>query len=759
MILETIDLTGFLSFVRETVDFRQAHNILVFGPNGEGKSALLESIPFCFWGVGRGRTIADYINNETGNCKFVRVGVVFLMEGIRYKKIRQCGEASNINELYVDKNKGVLEDAQWRLITDDTKKNTDNELSKILGQNYNIFTNSSFFGQKEASSFIDGTAADRKELLSSLLNIELYDAAEEIEKAKVKEIDNKLQTKSVVLNDKLERSQKKEELKQQYLQSQKKLKTTNEQITQLKKQIAESQIMQEKLKIDAANSEKNRDKLTEIEARLKSFTDSKKEIESDLAQTTEDLESLIDEGIEKIEELQVIIDSKEELEKQKAAYEVQLEKIIIEKKKIPKIKDNLKLARNSKELLLQQTTELKSRVKSFDDKLNKIKKSGAVCPVTDEACDKLSAENKKIMLDAIESDKDKIDIELQKTETKLEQTRQKIVEVDGELEVVSKRVEGESKIESKITVTNSDLKRVEDAVAKMPEIKKKYRTKVDTLTATKAEQEKRLVKVKADYNSLKDKKEQLDKDLTKDNSLDLLKIVRQIKVLNEDLSTLEEDKEELMIAIGQSKKELEQAEQAFEDATKMQKEVDDLKKELRVHTELASAFGKNGIPKDIMTANVPVLEENANLLLSKFTKSNDFNIKFDLDPRTQSGKLKKTGGLDIIISKKNGVSRSLNMYSGGETVRIVFAILLSLSDLLTKRAGKRNQTLIIDERVAALDTEGINQFVEIVKYVSEKYKKILVVSHIPELNEAFSNIILVNKNETEGSKVSYQFSA
>jgi exonuclease SbcC len=101
----------------------------------------------------------------------------------------------------------------------------------------------------------------------------------------------------------------------------------------------------------------------------------------------------------------------------------------------------------------------------------------------------------------------------------------------------------------------------------------------------------------------------------------------------------------------------------------------------------------------------------------------------------------------------------LNMYSGGETVRIVFAILLSLSNLLTKRAGKRSQTLIIDERVAALDTEGINQFIEIVKYISDKYKKILIVSHISELNEAFANVILVNKSETEGSKVSYKFTA
>ena len=97
------------------------------------------------------------------------------------------------------------------------------------------------------------------------------------------------------------------------------------------------------------------------------------------------------------------------------------------------------------------------------------------------------------------------------------------------------------------------------------------------------------------------------------------------------------------------------------------------------------------------------------------------------------------------------------MYSGGESVRIVFAILLSLSNLLTNRAGKKSQTLIIDERIAALDEEGINHFIDIVKFISNQYKKIMIVSHIDQLKTAFAEQIIVKKDDKLGSKIEYMY--
>jgi DNA repair exonuclease SbcCD ATPase subunit len=95
------------------------------------------------------------------------------------------------------------------------------------------------------------------------------------------------------------------------------------------------------------------------------------------------------------------------------------------------------------------------------------------------------------------------------------------------------------------------------------------------------------------------------------------------------------------------------------------------------------------------------------------------------------------------------------MYSGGETVRIVFSIVLSLAKLLSKRAGKKHETLIIDEKIAKLDTRGIEQFGEVISEISKIYKQVFVITHIENLKDLINGSeIVINKTDNEGSLVS-----
>lgn len=752
MIIEQVKLNGFISFVDETIDFRNFHVALVFGPNGEGKSALLESIPFCFWGIGRGKTLSDYIND---NCDTLRAETIFLMENVRYKKVRQYGKSGNINELYIDGNTVNLESAKWKLISDDTKRKTDKELSNILGLDYDIFSNSIFFGQKEASSFIDGSASDRKELLCNLLGIQVYEDAESIAKNKIRDLESTIQTKTAVLNAKKELADKKNDLQTECTSTDTRLKTIAVDIKDLQNKIETSRKNRETLKVEAASVEKNKERLKDIDLQLKSMSKRKTDDESDLKKTSAELESVIDEGIETVEDLQNIVDSKDELLSIQTKCKERLEKIEREKAKIPKLKERVTAQQSTKENLLQQRTELETRMHANTDKQKKINDSGAICPVIDKPCDKLSKTSKAEMIDELVTEYGKFKKKLDGIIKELEVTHEKIVEIDGELNAVVKRTENEPKITARLSSADADLKTVEEATKQLPEVKQKFRKRVDALSETKSKLEERLSVLSDEYDNLEKERIKVDEEVSKDFDVELRNIKKQMDAYASDVADLEDDKNDLISKSGRIKGELEQAKIAEEDAKIIQTDIDGLKVSLRVYTELSVTFGKNGIQKDIIAGNVPVLEEKTNELLAKFTKNSDFSVKFDLDPKTQSGKLKKRGGLDIIIYRKGKKPRALNMYSGGETVRIVFAILLSLSNLLTKRAGKRSQTLIIDERIAALDAEGIGQFIEIVKYIADQYKKILVVSHISELNEAFPNVISVNKTDVEGSKVQY----
>jgi len=751
MIIEKVLIKGFLSYLEEEVDLRQSHITLISGSNGEGKSALLESVPFCFWGVGRGRTISDYINDK---CESVRVEVVFLMEGVRYKKIRQHGK-NTINEMYIDRTGKDLESASWKLISDDTKKKTDVLLSSILGLDYDIFSNSIFFGQKEASTFIEGGSSERKELLSNLLGINIYEKAEESAKEKTKDLNNSVQTKSVVLNSKMVLVEKKGDTTQSLKSTKSRLSALDKELETIQTNLDLAQEKREKIKIKISNLQKDRERLDELSLQLKKLLKSKNETVSTLDTSKEELESTIDEGIEEVELLQKIIAAESELIESKSDIESQLKTLESKKSKLPEYKKKIEAFRDTKERLLGEQTELNTLIKTLKAKQKKIESSGPICPVTEKECEKLDDSNRKKMIDEIDSEKSKYEIKLNRILDDLESTSKSILEIDQHIEAISKVNDKILTVTKKQSTIESDLEKLQQCKEDLPKVKKKFRAKVDKLTETVEQLELKIKELDKDIEKLTNDVEKLESQLSTDYEAELSKLNQSIKALNSDKVHLVDEKQELTKKLGQLENEIEQIENAEKDCLKIQKEIDDINEDIRVYTELALSFGQNGIQKEIINSNVPVLENTANELLSRFTKDGRFKIKFDLDPTTKSGKLKKKGGLDIIISEKGKLPRELNMYSGGETVRIVFAILLSLSYLLTKRAGKKSQTLIIDERVAALDQEGINQFIEIVKYIANQYKKIFIVSHISELKEAFPNAIDVRKHASEGSKVTY----
>jgi exonuclease SbcC len=85
------------------------------------------------------------------------------------------------------------------------------------------------------------------------------------------------------------------------------------------------------------------------------------------------------------------------------------------------------------------------------------------------------------------------------------------------------------------------------------------------------------------------------------------------------------------------------------------------------------------------------------------------------------------------------------MFSGGEAFRINFAIRLALSEVLAQRAGARLQTLVIDEGFGSQDALGRQRLIEAINLVRQDFAKILVVTHIDELKEAFPTRIEVEK--------------
>jgi exonuclease SbcC len=111
--------------------------------------------------------------------------------------------------------------------------------------------------------------------------------------------------------------------------------------------------------------------------------------------------------------------------------------------------------------------------------------------------------------------------------------------------------------------------------------------------------------------------------------------------------------------------------------------------------------------------------------------------------------LKET--LDIQIRDQSGF-RDYEMYSGGEAFRINFAIRLALSHVLAQRAGARLQTLVVDEGFGSQDSVGRQRLIEAINLIRDDFEKILVITHVEQIKEAFSTQLFVEKTPL-GSQV------
>jgi exonuclease SbcC len=169
------------------------------------------------------------------------------------------------------------------------------------------------------------------------------------------------------------------------------------------------------------------------------------------------------------------------------------------------------------------------------------------------------------------------------------------------------------------------------------------------------------------------------------------------------------------------------------------------------HKSLERAFGKDGVPALLIEQALPQIESRANELLDRLSDG-QMSIRFVTQAEYKDkkrGDLRET--LDIQISDGAGM-RDYEMYSGGEAFRVNFAIRLALSEVLAQRKGARLQTLVIDEGFGSQDTRGRQRLVEAINLVRDDFAKILVITHLEELKDAFPNRIEVEKTD-QGSTV------
>ncbi|MBQ4110129.1 MAG: SMC family ATPase [Clostridia bacterium] len=138
---------------------------------------------------------------------------------------------------------------------------------------------------------------------------------------------------------------------------------------------------------------------------------------------------------------------------------------------------------------------------------------------------------------------------------------------------------------------------------------------------------------------------------------------------------------------------------------------------------------------------------------SRFGKMTD--MRYELRRKETAGNLQKQAGLELeIFDNYTGKLRSVKSLSGGESFKASLSMALGLSDVVQQHSGGiRLDAMFIDEGFGGLDSDSLENALEILKELSGGDRLIGIISHVSELREQIDKKIIVKKDVT-GSHIS-----
>ncbi|WP_199248803.1 exonuclease subunit SbcC [[Phormidium] sp. ETS-05] len=337
----------------------------------------------------------------------------------------------------------------------------------------------------------------------------------------------------------------------------------------------------------------------------------------------------------------------------------------------------------------------------------------------------------------LETSLEQIRLELENSE-KDSQWRRQLEEIEQELETLKFSVAEHQTISAARTRAQVWLLRAEQL--------RRAQQEYPQITAKAAEIEQHLEMRREEIQEFDREIDSIQKQLAAIPPTDIPKLEKQIATRRVELDNR-------LAALGRWQQKKQHLEALEQQRTTLSAELQTARRQYRVYSELAAAFGKNGIPTLTIENILPILEAETNHILARLT-GNALHVRFITQKASRSGKkqAKLIDTLDIEIADAKG-TRPYETYSGGEAFRINFAIRLALARLLCSRQGTRLQMLIVDEGFGTQDGEGCDRLIAAINAIAPEFAAILIVTHMNKFKEAFTSRIEVRKTD-EGSRLS-----
>ncbi len=154
----------------------------------------------------------------------------------------------------------------------------------------------------------------------------------------------------------------------------------------------------------------------------------------------------------------------------------------------------------------------------------------------------------------------------------------------------------------------------------------------------------------------------------------------------------------------------------------------DLQDDYSAYEYYMEAVKRNGVPYELISSVLPVLENEVNSILSQIV---EFNLKFEVDGKN----------INTFIDYESG-RWPLEMTSGMEKFVSSLAIRTSLIGISNL---PRPNFLAIDEGFGNLDSDNLNSMFMLFDYLKSTFDFILIISHLDSMRDIMDTLISINK--------------
>ncbi len=745
-----LELKNFLAYRNPMpLDFNGLHVGVLVGENGAGKSSLLDAMTWVLWGRARAKRDEELVHQGQTE---MRVELTFAIGGDVYRVIRARKIGRGAGSL-LDLQARV--DGRWSALGEPTIPKTQAKIERLLRLSYETFINSAYLVQGQADAFTGKKPADRKQVLADILGLQAWETYEDRAKQRVRAIDGQLAGIDAVLAEietelaqrdayarDLEIAEKRsEEVAEQLRQAEAEwslIEAARQALGGLQRQIDDAMRQSR----DAARE------LTALDADLREM-----QARADTAALAAEIDEL-ERGLRALEAAEAERESLE-TRRRSVAEEVgalaganqvaQAEAESLKRRMIELQSDAAAQARRVRDGARAEAERLRTRVAAL------AAAEAAQCPL----CGQPLSEHQRGDLVA-ELERDAL---ARLTAADVEATT---LEQDAALKATSLETEVSARREqyrtntARLKALRDDQSRYDREAAELqtrlrekPALAQRLAERRAALAEAAAAQDR--IKALLDRRGRWAKARQDAEDRVR--ALETEGRAHRERLAGSDarqraLDTLRTEDARARAGVGAAEQRLRALEgrAAQREARKVERAT--LAERKGLFEELREAFGKRGAPALIIETAVPEIETEANRLLGKMTDGR-MTVRINMQRETAAGDVRET--LDIQIADPLG-TRAYEMYSGGEAFRVNFAIRIALSQLLARRAGTQLHTLIVDEGFGVLDAVGRERLVEAINAVQTDFERILVVTHIEELKDAFPARIEITRSD-EGSQI------